>query len=376
MALSMLWQQCRRVIVRKTWVTVLALLLGSIQAYAECTVNIKATDERSGRRYTLSWDPVPGADTYTVEESFDNFRTVTKYNFVDKPDEGLRQQFQYQSSVELRVKYRVTASAGGGQITPCSSIKELTYSSDASFRRVVQKSAIPLVGSTAGLNGSLFKTSVRFRATENDQRGTLILRRNNIPGTERDPKLTYNLAKKGDMLYFDDIVAAFGANGLGSIDIIPDSNAGGGFTVPFAEVRLFNVTPEGTFGTIESQTQPFDWSEDVGANHTTSFVVPTSEMRLNIGIRSFTSSIVSLAVSRNGKGVAGFVQTPGGDSLIFGSAKEMLGGFDVQPGDVIRIFGQGTFVPMFTLTDNRTNDPALFIPPVKVDLDVERYVEK
>jgi hypothetical protein len=362
--------------VKKLWVMGFALIVGAVELHAQtdCTVNIKAASERSGRRFTISWDPVAGADTYVLEESFDNFRTVQQSTFVDQTN--LSRQFSYQASVDVRVKYRVTAYASNYQLTPCSATKEVIYSPDVAYRKVVQKSAIPLVGSTAGLNGSQFKTSVRLRATEDDQRGTLVLRRNGIPGTDRDPMLPYALVKKGDALFFDDIVAAFGQTGLGSIDIIPNDNAGGGFTVPFAEVRLFNVANGGTFGTIESQTQPFDWSTDVSMNRATVVVVPSSDLRLNLGVRSFTSSVVTLNVRRGNESVAGFVHSPGGDSLVFGSAKDMLGGFELQPGDVIRFGGQGTFVPMYTLTDNRTNDPALFIVPVKVDLDVETYVEK
>jgi hypothetical protein len=362
--------------VKKLWVTGFALLFGALEVHAECTVNLKAMSERAGRRYNISWSPVAGADTYVLEESFDNFRTVNKMTFIDRPDISLSREFAYQASVDVRVKYRVTASSGGGLITPCSAVQEVTYSSDAAFRKVVQKSAIPLVGSTPGLNGSQFKTSVRLRATENDQRGTLILRRNGIPGTERDPKMTYALAKKGDILNFDDIVAAFGQTGLGSIDIIPDPTAGGGFTVPFAEVRLFNVAANGTFGTIETQTQPFHWSNDVDTQRGLVVTAPKPNLRLNLGVRSFTSSVVLLSVSRAGKSIASVVHTPGGDSLLFGSAKEMLGGLDLEPGDVIRFGGMGTFVPMYTLTDNTTNDPALFIPPMRVDLDVESYIEK
>lgn len=358
------------------WVIGFALIVGAVELHAQtnCTVNINATSERSGRRYTISWDPVPGADTYVLEESLDNFRTVQKHTLIDQTT--LARQFSYQASVDVRVKYRVTAYASNYQITPCSATKEVSFSPDVAYRKVVQKSAIPLVGSTAGLNGSVFKTSVRLRATQDDQRGTLILRRNGIPGTDRDPVMPYALAKKGDVLFFDDIVAAFGQSGLGSIDIVPNANAGGGLTVPFAEVRLFNVANGGTFGAIESQTQPYDWSTDVSANRATVVVVPNSDLRLNLGIRSFTSSIVTLIVRRGDDSVATFVHSPGGDSLVFGSAKDMLGGFELQPGDVIRFGGMGTFVPMYTLTDNRTNDPALFIVPVKVDLDVETYVEK
>ncbi|HEX2834892.1 MAG TPA: hypothetical protein VHW00_17900 [Thermoanaerobaculia bacterium] len=363
---------------KKLWVTGFVLLFGAIELYADCTVNLKAASERSGRRYIISWDPVPGADTYVLEESFDNFRTVQQQTIVDQAPENLRRQFDYQASADTRVKYRLTAYASGfaAPLSPCTATKEVTYSPDATFRRVVQKSVIPLVGSTAGLNGSQFKTSVRLRATQNDQRGDLILRRVGIPGTSRDPRLTYSLARKGDVLYFDDIVAAFGQTGLGSVDIVPDETAGGRMTVPFAEVRLFNVTPGGTFGTTESQTQPFHWSTDVSLNRQLSVTVPKDDLRLNLGVRSFSGSIIVIGVWRGNKSVSSNVLSPSGDSILFGSAKDISAFNDLQPGDVIRFTGSGTFVPMYTLTDNKTNDPALFIPPVPIDLDVERYIER
>ncbi len=358
---------------KRWWLVGLAMTLGvtQVQAQSECTVALKVENERYGYRYSVRWDPVPSADMYVLEESTDNFRTVRRIEFLDKSPSQLGTQFEYQSSTEVRAKYRLTASSVAGAIKPCSTVEEITYSADPAYRKVMQKSVIPLVGSTPGLNGSQFKTSLRLRATQDDQRGKLLLRRLNIPGTDRDPSIPYVLAKKGDVLFFEDIVASFNTVGLASLDIVPDGDSGGGKTVPFAEVRLFNVAAEGTFGTIESQTQPFPWNTDVPANF--SVVVPTAEMRLNLGVRAFTGSNVFITVRRGTESIASTLHTPAGDTLIFGSAKEMTG-VDVQPGDVIRISGQGTWVPMYTLTDNRTNDPALFIPPAKVDLDVEKYL--
>lgn len=359
---------------KKLWVVVLAATLGALelQAQSQCTVTMKVRNERYGYRYSIGWDPVPNADTYVLEESTDNFRTVYRTELVDQAPEALFREFSYQSSVEVRTKFRLTASSSAGLIKPCSTTEDVVFSSDPAFRKVTQKSVIPLVGSTPGLNGSQFKTSVRLRATVDDQRGKLVLRRLNVYGSDRDPSIPYALAKRGDTLNFEDIGAAFNYVGLASLDIIPDGAAGGGKTVPFAEVRLFNVAAEGTFGTIESQTQPFDWNRDLGGQ-LISFVVPPAGLRLNFGVRTFTASIVAVSVRRGDQDMGGTaIHTPPGDTLIFGSASQMAG-IDLQPGDVIRLGGQGTWVPMYTLTDNNTNDPALYIPPVKVDLDVETY---
>jgi hypothetical protein len=356
---------------------VLAVLFcaGSLQSSAQCTVALKTKSERSGQRYVLSWDPVPDADTYILEESTDNFRTVIRREWVDKLPDALTTAVEYQTTVDLRVKFRLTASQPHGSLIPCSSTTELVFSDDARYRRMMQKSVIPIVGSTPGLNGSQFRTSLRLRAVHDDQRGRLVLRRLNIPGTDRDPSIPYALAHKGDVLQYDDVVAAFGYVGLGSIDIIPDPAAGGGLTVPYAEVRLFNVSSTGTFGTIESQVQPYEYDDDLGfgLGSGQSFVVPDSTLRVNVGVRAFGGSTIVISLRRGNANVAQTVHTASDDTFLFGSLKDMTGGGDAQPGDIVTFSGQGNFVPMYTLTDNRTNDPALFVPPTKLTLDVEKF---
>jgi hypothetical protein len=357
--------------------TVLAALLCAVPVpvSAQCTVALKAESERGGQRYELSWDPVPGADTYVLEESTDNFRTVIRKEWVDKAPEALRTTVTYQSTVDMRVKFRLMASQPHGPLVPCSSTTELVFSDDARYRRTMQKSVIPMVGSTPGLNGSQFRTSLRLRAVRDDQRGQLVLRRLNVPGTDRDPSIPYVLARKGDVLQFDDVVAAFGHTGLGSLDIIPDPSAGGGYTVPYAEVRLFNIGPAGTFGTIEAQVQPHAYDDDLpsGGAQGLSFIVPDATLRVNVGARAFGGAIIFISVRRGNTTIGQGLHTPSDDTFIFGSVKDMTGGVDVQPGDVITFSGQGDFVPMYTLTDNRTNDPALFVPPAKLTLDVEKF---
>jgi len=362
--------------VKKTWALAIALTLGAVALQAQpftCTTALKFDDERFGQRYSITWDPVPHADTYILERSTDNFRTTVRREYVDANPTFLRDQVGYQATKDVRVKFRLTARDTQGQLIPCSDTKELIFSPDVNFRRIVQKSVIPLVGSTPGLNGSQFKTSLRLRATEDGQSGKLVFRRANVYGSDRDPSLNYSFTHKGDVVNFEDIGATFGIVGLGSLDIVPDANAPAGTTVPFAEVRLFNVASNGTFGTIEAQTQPFAFSDGF---QSISFVVPSSDMRVNMGARSFSASIIIVNIYRGSTQIGQAVHTPPGDTLLFGSANEITG-VQLQPGDRVTVNGQGNWIPLYTLTDNRTNDPALFVPPAKIDFEVGQYaIEK
>jgi hypothetical protein len=362
---------------KRSWLLGLIIGAWAVQAAAQsqCTVTLKFDNERFNYRYRVFWDPVPKADTYVLEETRDNFRTTLRTEIVNAATAAeLSRTITYQSTVDVNTKFRLTASSSTGQIVPCSATRDLRFAADSAYQRLVRRSTIPMVGSVVGAYGSLFKTSLRLRATRDNQRGKLILRRQSIPASEADPTIPYAFAGKGDVLNFDDVVAAFGVSGLGSIDIVPEATETSGLAVPFAEVRLFNVTPQGTFGTIESQTQPASW--DDSAAHSLTFIVPGPDLRLNFGVRTFSDAFISVTARRNGTTVASNLLKPSTEIFLFGTARDMLGGADLLPGDEIVLSGIGTWVPMYTITDNRTNDPALYVPPTRVELDVETFTTR
>jgi len=350
---------------------VFAVLMAA-EAHAACTINIQKEDLGRGRAYELSWAAVPGATKYTLEstrQTPDGNTTTYRQDVTPRPG-TIREDVSVSSTEDVTVTYHVVATGG---TEPCTGSLQITYESDPSIERAMRKSTIPFVGSVRGANGSVFKTSLRLRGTRHNQRGFLIFHPSNAAGNDLDPIIPYVLAGTASTLEWDDVVASFGVSGTGSIDIVPEVSDGE-WTVPNAEVRLFNVADTGTFGTLAWQTQAHDFhSSNPAAIRELTLSVPAPELRLNLAIRTFEETLAQIELIRGGLSIVVREFTLASDFLLFNSAAGFLGN-DLRPGDtiVLRIVSGGG-VPLYTVTDNRTNDPALFMPPVRVIHDVGVY---
>lgn len=340
-------------------------------AGAQCTLNLQKEDLGRGERWELSWNKIAGATGYIVESprTDPDTGTVTTRRKEVSEEAGSRvtTEVSVRTSQNLTVPYRVIATG----VADCAATIEVTYTSTVAFERITRKSVIPLVGSARGANNSNFKTSLRLRGTARNQRGILIFHPANLPARDSDPSLPYDLANTSSVIVYDDVVAAFGATGLGSIEIVPDFSTEHGWTVPYAEVRLFNVDATGTYGTLETQTQAVDFlTGNPEAITSLILTTPGPELRVNLGVRAFEETIVTMKVSRDGDVIASRDWPLTRDFLFFNSALASTG-VTPQPGDLITIeIPGGGGVPMYSLTDNRTNDPALFVPPTRIRFDV------
>lgn len=360
-----------RRLVPMVFVAVLAL-----RADAACTLNLQKQDLGRGKRWELSWAPQTGATRYILESIRTDPETgSTSIRKVDVEPRGgtarITKEVAMLTTTLLTVQYRVSAA---GTAEPCSATIDVTYQTDSTTQRILRKSIIPLAGAVRGANGSNFKTSIRLRATRPSQRGILVFHPANVPSRDTDPFVNYYLAAVNSVMEIGDLETAFGISGLGTIDIIPDYDDRSGWSVPFADVRVYNVASNGTYGTIEFQTQAYDYHGDnPEAIDLLQVTVPPTELRINIGVRSFMDTRVSFELIRNGSAVAAKEYDLEGDFLFFNSADHTLG-VGILPGDTILIrLPQGGGIPLYSLTDNRTNDPALYMTPTRIHEDVSTY---
>jgi hypothetical protein len=162
-------------------------------------------------------------------------------------------------------------------------------------------------------------------------------------------------------LHYDDIVAAIGQSGIGSIDIISTGPYSRDFPVNEmvpVEVRLFNQAASGTYGGFESAVQgadafhPSDWP----------VVVPSSRFRVNIGVRTITAAHVTFFHFSATRPLTQKTLDLPGDYVFMQSADSFFGE-PVLEGDsiVIHFDGSDTIaIPFHTFTDNSTNDPSIF----------------
>src|SRR5258708_32703499 len=93
----------------------------------------------------------------------------------------------------------------------------------------LKKGIIPVVGSTSGANGASFKTSLHIAAVPGAH-GRIVFHPFGTIARDDDPSIPYSFAENvhalADFLQFDDIGAALGQSGLGTLATIPDTLGG------------------------------------------------------------------------------------------------------------------------------------------------------
>ena len=318
---------------------------------------------------SLKWNATPGAVEYRVQESADS--GVTSRNYIVK---GYEFRPTRRLTSDTRMTYIVTAMLESGvraadlESDGCSSRINVTIPADPAFRKLTRKAILPIVVSTAGANGSRFKTSLALRAI-GDARGRIIFHPANAIANANDPSLPYDM-HNGDRLFFEDIVATLGQSGLGSIELLPDEDAES--VVPLAEVRLFNDTPDGTFGSFAPVAYPFDFLRP----QPLTIVAPDPRFRVNVGFRALTDVRISVLIF----GADGRLQSFF-DRSYFAGWMQMTSvaafiGRDLAAGESFQVFFDGSAIPFYTLTENRTNDPTVIIAtPGSTSTNVGAYID-
>ncbi len=336
-------------------------------AFAVCPLNLKFADNPP----RLVWDNI-GAMTYQVQESFDNFATSRNY-FPDSSPFVI----QRRASANVTAYYSVTALLAsnvlsvGPESEGCTEQVTVTLKPDAAFRTLTRKVVVPIVGSGPGANGGRFRTALKLTATDAGSRGRIIFHPAGSAGRSDDPAITYALQSIGTVKQFDDIVEALGQSGIGSLDIVPDEGASS--VVPNVEARLYNDTAAGTFGTTTPALLPYDFLQAP----TMMLQVPATDaaFRLNAGLRTLTDTrATALIYGTNGR-LRDFrsLAWPA-DTMTLGTVSQFINA-PLDPGESVTIFFDGAAIPFFTRTENRTNDPELFIPPRVLSVNVGSFVE-
>ncbi len=247
----------------------------------------------------------------------------------------------------------------------------------------LKKGIIPLVGSTAGLNGASFKTSLRINAVS-DAHGRIVFHPLGQIARDDDPSIPYsfptNVHVATDYLQFDDVVAAMGQSGLGTLDIVPDSLTGGNWLPP-VHARIYNDTPNGTFGTDVPMVLPRDYFFNMystadaraglvqSSGRTTVPPLPAIYRR-NVGFRTLSPvGLVAVILRKSGKQETYVVGTFPGEYSTLMPVEQFVKTFigekvTIGPDDGLLLNTQdGAAIVYYTYTDNRTNDPSIVVSP-------------
>lgn len=345
-------------------------LLAAQPAAAYCQLNLRYEDG------ALHWDRIDGATDYWILESYGDPVVYRYFN-----TRGNSINVAHRSSAGMTVRYMVTApiQAGvrgfeEGDPVPtndaCAAVIDVEMPADAAFRNMTRKAILPVVGSTPGAMGGRFKTSLVMRPFAQNQRGKLVFHPAGRVASDNDPSIPYAFTG-ADPLVFDDVVAAIGQSGIGSLDIVPDNDASS--LIPIIEARLYNDASVGTFGTLAQPAYPFDYLRPA----TLEVVIPENDRsRINIGFRTITETKMRILIYNAVGTLISFrdVTYPAGWMQMTSAAD--FTGKALGPGQMVQVQFTGAVIPFHTVTENSTNDPTLIVvSPRPSTKNVGAYVD-
>jgi hypothetical protein len=199
----------------------------------------------------LTWTPIIGATQYRVVESTAAYASPVQASNVSTanvpgirfpfPDDPLRFGARHFASGDLYYGYTITAFAPDSSAV-CITTFALQIHPDDATREFFHRVVVPVAGSVTAADGSKFHTSLRLFITGPGATasGKVVFHPQGLIGTN-DPSIPYNIEslpdfnRQGAVQYWDDVVAAMGASGLGTIDVIPDSG-----NTPEIDARAWN----------------------------------------------------------------------------------------------------------------------------------------
>ena len=216
---------------------------------------------------------------------------------------------------------------------------------------------LPVVGSTAGVGGSFFRTAVQLHnSTAAPMTGQIVFHPSGSSGSGSDPILAYGLAA-GQTQSIGDLLPAMGRSGLGSADI--EVTSGG---VPTATVRVFNdAGAAGTTGFTEELMR----SEEAlrpGSSGVLLLPADLTSFRFNIGVRTLEAGATATLTLRDAAGTVVSTVERGLPATYHEqqSAPAFLGVTTLPPGGSVTIaVTSGAAIFYGATVDNTTGDPSL-----------------
>ncbi len=222
---------------------------------------------------------------------------------------------------------------------------------------------LPVAASAPGAGGSFFKTAVGLHnPNASPISGTLIFRRQAIPGSSADPTFSYTLAPY-ETLDYADLLGPMGQTGLGSLDLVATSGS-----IPLAAARIYNDGDPAATGALEDLMLP---EEALLPGQGGTLIAPADPLRyrFNIGVRTLSAGAAMTVTVRDRTGATrrSFSVAYPGDFFFQLSANGFLG-LSLQPEDSIRfVLSSGRAVVYGASGDNTTHDTAISIATRTVD---------
>ena len=218
---------------------------------------------------------------------------------------------------------------------------------------------LPVVGSTAGVGGSFFRTSIQLHnSTSTAITGRIVFHPSGASGGGSDSALSYTLSP-GQTQSIPDLLPAMGRSGLGTADVEATSGS-----IPTATVRVFNDA--GAAGTMGFTEELMRAEEALQPGPPGVLLLPAdvTRFRFNLGVRTLEAGATATLTVRDASGAA-VATVPRAFPATYHeqqSASAFLGVSTLPAGGSITItVSAGAAIFYGATVDNRTGDPSLQI---------------
>lgn len=338
-----------------------------------CTFKVRFQNLPSEGMVRLSWDPPPLSTDLPIgyeifQRRADGAAEYTMFQqelgASSEPGKPGSATIPARASETQRFEYLLIARAQNDDTVSCTGRVRGTVTANPLLVDISHRKIVPIVGSARGANGSDFRTSLTLHHFPHTK-GRVYFRPVGTQPSAADPFVSYEFGDNGVppyVIHFDDVVAAMGASGMGSLEIVPDPKTR--LAVPEVEVRVYNVTANGTFGGRVPAIWAPDWFRAPEMFPRVTLMVPPVQpnFRRNVGFRTLTPVHYRVSM-RTADGVNSSVaegQAPANYTW-FGSIEDLVG--QPVPNDAeltVRIFA-GIAIAFRTETENATNDPTVVV---------------
>jgi hypothetical protein len=220
---------------------------------------------------------------------------------------------------------------------------------------------LPVVGSTPGaLGGAFFRTTVQMSNPRTTPvSGHLVYHPQGASASAADPSVFYSL-QPGETRSIPDLLPSIGLNGLGSLDVVPDT----GSLLPVLVARVFNDA--GALGTTGFSEEAIVPGDALGTGDRAILIAPPDSAlyRYNVGVRSLGAGATLSITVRNAAGsvTRTLSRTYAPHYFEQRDSAAFLEASAVAANDTITIqVVSGSAVVYGATIDNRTNDPSMQI---------------
>jgi hypothetical protein len=218
---------------------------------------------------------------------------------------------------------------------------------------------LPVVGSTRGAFNSLFKTELQLNnRSASVVRGRMVYRAQGEVGTAQNIVLPYELLPH-ETKYYEDVVAALGQSGLGSMDFYATEGQ-----LPTAVARAYN--DGGEEGTTGATVRLVRSTRALRVGDAVSLLVPADlhSFRFNIGARALGDGARIRVLVRGENGIVRHTsaETTMAPNLFQQRTGDAFAGVQLLSNESVGIeVLEGAVVVYGTSIDNRTNDSSIQI---------------